>query len=200
MDQIIAQRQEKDRFFKSSPYSPLTPEQQAHFTQLNYYDPNPALVFDLTPELFPDRANVKMQTSTGDTRYYKRWGRIKFQVEAQEAELTLYYNPGDSSFFVPFMDATSGTETYGAGRYVEVERRLDGRIHIDFNEAYSPYCAYNEPLQMAAAAGREPQTWSCPIPPKENRLNVPIRAGEKKPTGDWVIQEDELHPGDHSPR
>ena len=194
MNQLIAQRQEKDRFFKSSPYSPLTPQQQALFDHLNYYDPNPALAFDLAPEAFPDKANIKMQTSTGDTRYYQRWGMIKFPVDGKDAELTLYYNPGDGNFFVPFMDATSGNETYDAGRYVEVERQPDDRIHIDFNEAYSPYCAYNEPLELSTAAGREPQLWNCPIPPKENRLTVPIRAGEKKPTGEWVIQDGDTHP------
>ncbi len=194
MDQLLAQRQQKDEFFKSSPYSPLTPEQQARFNGLRYYDPNPALVLDLSPETFADKTDFRMQTSTGDLRYYQRWGKVRFQVEGQDTELTLYYSPGEDSFFVPFMDATSGLETYGAGRYIDASRLPDGRIHLDFNEAYSPYCAYSEPPQLATAAGREPQMWSCPIPPRENRMKVPIRAGEKMPEGDWVIQEYEAHP------
>ncbi len=178
MDSLIRQRQEKDKFFKANPYAPLSPQQQAKFDHLNYYDPNPALVFTITPEVFAEKSNVKMQTSTGETRYYQRWGKIAFQVDGQKAELTLYAAPGDEQFFVPFKDATNGTETYGAGRYIEVEPEPDCKIHIDFNAAYNPYCAYSP-------------HWSCPIPPMENRLKVPIRAGEKIPTGDWVELEPE---------
>jgi uncharacterized protein (DUF1684 family) len=195
MDAIVMQRQAKDNFFKNDAYSPLQPEQQAKFNGLQYYEPNPTLRFELTPEPFPDQIHVQMQTSTGDTRSYMRWGRAKFTVEGQEAELTLYFSPGQAAFFVPFMDATSSTETYDAGRYVEAERLPNGKVLLDFNVAYSPYCAYNEPPSLAASAGREPVTWSCPIPPKENRLKVPIRAGEKKPIGDWVIQDGEAHLG-----
>ena len=67
---------------------------------------------------------------------------------------------------MPFVDALAGRETYGAGRYVEPERLDDGKLLVDFNQAYNPYCAYNA-------------NWSCPLPPRENRLQVPIRAGEK---------------------
>lgn len=86
-------------------------------------------------------------------------------------ELTLFAS--DHGFFLPFVDSLRGEETYGAGRYLEPEEGPDGRFHIDFNLAYNPYCAYNE-------------NWSCPLTPFENRLNVPIRAGEKLPAGDWV--------------
>jgi len=180
VDSLIRQRQEKDKFFKTSHYAPLSPQQQAKFDHLSYYDPNPALVFDLTPEVFTEKSNVKMQTSTGETRYYQRWGRITFQVDGQAASLTLYAEPGDERFFVPFKDATNGTETYGAGRYIEMAQEPDGTIHVDFNIAYNPYCAYSP-------------HWSCPIPPMENRLKVPIRAGEKIPAGAWVDQGLESH-------
>src|SRR5258708_7832561 len=170
---LIVQRQQKDAFFKHSPYSPVPPEQQPKFTALSYFEPNPALVFELKAEPFADQKHVQMQTSTGDVRSYVRWGQVKFPVEGQEASLTLYFTPGDAAFFVPFMDATTGQETYDAGRYVEVERLEDGKVRLDLNLAYNPYCAYS------------PQ-WSCPLPPAENRLKVPIRAGEQKPQGDWV--------------
>ena len=189
IDTITAQRHEKDNFFKHNPYSPLQPEQQAKFNGLQYYELNSDLSFELTPEPFVDQAHVQMQTTTGDVKTYMRWGRVKFTVEGQEAALTLYFSPGQASFFVPFMDATSGTETYGAGRYVEAERLPGGKVLLDFNTAYSPYCAYNEPPELAAAVGHEPVTWSCPIPPKENRLTIAIRVGEKTPVGEWVIEE-----------
>jgi uncharacterized protein (DUF1684 family) len=72
--------------------------------------------------------------------------------------------------FVPFADETSGRETYGAGRYLDLDRTSTGIYVIDFNTAYNPYCAYNP-------------TYDCPVPPKENRLPLPIRAGEKMPQG-----------------
>ena len=79
----------------------------------------------------------------------------------------MYASEDMDELFVPFRDATSGKETYGAGRYLEVESPgPDGRVRVDFNAAYNPYCAYNP-------------DWSCPIPPGENWLSVPIRAGEK---------------------
>jgi uncharacterized protein (DUF1684 family) len=72
--------------------------------------------------------------------------------------------------FVPFTDATTGQETYGAGRYLDLDRTSTGIYVVDFNTAYNPYCAYNP-------------TYDCPVPPKDNRLPVPIRAGEKTPRG-----------------
>src|SRR5258708_30033605 len=173
MDDLTEQRRQKDDFFKHSPHSPLGPVQQIKFSGLSYYDPDPAFSFELVPEPFVDQKHIKMQTSTGDLRSYQRWGQVKFQVDGQEASLTLYYAPGQPAFFVPFMDATTGSETYDAGRYVEVERLPGGKVRLDFNLAYNPYCAYG------------PQ-WSCPIPPQENRLTVAIRAGEKSPLGEWV--------------
>ena len=107
-----------------------------------------------------------MQTSTGDVASYLRWARIHFEVDHETAELTVYRDAQSGAFFLPFQDANAGGETYGAGRYLEVEELEDGRLHVDFNYAYNPYCAYNE-------------RWSCPIPPAENRLTVAIRAGEK---------------------
>lgn len=183
---LIRHRQQKDHYFKTSAQSPLTPEQRAEFTSLNYFPPNPALVLTLDIEVFEPKANVKMLTTTGDTRYYLRYGRVSFAVDGQPTILTLYYTPGSDQFFVPFMDATTGQESYSAGRYVESERLTNSRVRLDFNYAYSPYCAYNEPLAMAEKIGREPRIWNCPIPPQENRLSVPIRAGEQKPTGAWV--------------
>ncbi|HLY24901.1 MAG TPA: DUF1684 domain-containing protein [Aggregatilineales bacterium] len=177
-EQITLQRQEKDKFFKHSPYAPLSPEQQAKFDGLRYFDPNPALAFELKAEPFADQKHVQMQTSTGEVRTYLRWGQVKFPVDGQEATLTLYFQPGQEDFFLPFTDSTSGDETYGAGRYLEVKRLPDGKVRLDFNDAYNPYCAYGP-------------NWSCPIPPAENRLKVPIRAGEKTPGEAWSAYHEE---------
>ena len=79
-------------------------------------------------------------------------------------------------FFLPFVDTLAGEETYPAGRYLEPVQLEGNTFRIDFNQAYNPYCAYGD-------------NWSCPITPAENRLSVPIRAGEKLPQGDWLSNQ-----------
>jgi len=156
-------RRQKDEFFRSSHHSPLLPEQKADFHGLRYFPPNSALDLVVTLEMFPEKRTLEMQTTTGEVRTYVRLGRFAFEVEGQAASLTIYQ--ADYGAFLPFVDSLAGVETYGAGRYLEPEELGDGRFHVDFNLAYNPYCAYNE-------------NWSCPITPAENRVNVPIRAGE----------------------
>ena len=162
-------RAEKDQFFSSHPQSPLTPEQKREFQGLKYFPENASLRLEVEIEEFENPETVEIQTSTGDMRHYQRFGRFHFRVEGQEASLTIYDT--DFGFFLPFVDALANTETYGAGRYLEPEPLENGKYLIDFNLAYNPYCAYND-------------RYSCPLTPCENRLKVPIRAGEKiyKPT------------------
>jgi uncharacterized protein (DUF1684 family) len=157
-------RQTKDDFFASHPNSPLTPEQKANFTGLSYFPENPALRFEIKIEPFAKQELVEMPTSTGEVKSYTRYARFGFQVEGKLAELTVYNSP--SGFFLLFVDSLAGKETYGAGRYLEPEELPNMEILVDFNLAYNPYCAYND-------------MWSCPIPPAENRLVIPLRAGEK---------------------
>lgn len=157
-------RAEKDSFFASHPQSPLTPEQKRNFRGLSYFPENPALRLETAVEPFPQQDEIVMQTSTGGAQTYTRYGRFKFEVEGQEAQLTIYAS--EHGFFLPFVDALAGTDTYPAGRYLEPEVLPGGKFLIDFNLSYNPYCAYNE-------------RWSCPLTPFENRLKVPIRAGEK---------------------
>lgn len=164
MTELEAFRAEKDEFFKSHPQSPLTPEQKRTFTGLKYFPENEDLRLEVKIERLGDEQPIYMQTTTGDVQMYFRHGRFKFVVEGQEAELTIYR--AEYGYFLPFVDALAGEETYPAGRYLEPEELPGDRFLVDFNLAYNPYCAYNE-------------MWSCPITPAENRLKVPIRAGEK---------------------
>ncbi len=157
-------RKMKDEFYASDPQSPLTEEQKQTFTGLHYYPENPDLIFMLIIEEFSKKEKVSIQTSKGDVRSYERFGKIAFPVEGEPVSLTIYKVEQD--FFLPFVDSQAGKETYPAGRYLEMEPLTDGSYLVDFNMAYNPYCAYND-------------RWSCPITPTENRLNVPIRAGEK---------------------
>lgn len=157
-------RQQKNDMFEHHPQSPLTPEQKMDFKGLSYFPENEYLRLEVQVEKFDPAERIEMQTSTGDSQTYERYGRFTFEVDGQTVELTLYHGPG--GYFLPFVDSLAGEETYPAGRYLEPEPLPGGRFLVDFNEAYNPYCAYNE-------------MWSCPITPFENRLKVPIRAGEK---------------------
>ena len=174
MTELEEFRAEKDRFFASHPQSPLTREQKKDFKGLNYFPENSDLRFDVTVEPYPEQEMIEMQTSTGGIQEYIRFGKFKFEVDGQVAELTIYVSEHD--YFLPFADSLAGTETYGAGRYLEPEPIGSGRFYIDFNLAYNPYCAYNEPYEINPNAV---QRWSCPLTPKENRLSIPILAGEK---------------------
>jgi uncharacterized protein (DUF1684 family) len=164
MSSLSQFRTAKDNFFKNDPHSPLTPSQKTDFHGLNYFPENPALRFELSLEEFQVPDEIQIQTSTGDVQVYQRVGKIKFQVNDVEAELTVLFN--EYGFFLPFVDSLAGKETYGAGRYLEPHKLPDGRLLVDFNLAYNPYCAYND-------------LYSCPLTPWENRLKVPIQAGEK---------------------
>ena len=164
IDTIEADRVEKDRFFRSSPYSPI--EDRANFTGLNYYPPDPTFRLELVLQEAEQVEELIIQTNTGDEQTYYRIGTVEFEIEEEPAKLAVYKSPHHDDLFLPFRDATSGQETYGAGRYLEPAELGGGQLLVDFNLAYNPYCAYSE-------------HYSCPLPPLENWLKVPIRAGEK---------------------
>jgi len=157
-------RTEKDEFFTHHPESPLNEEDRHNFKGLSYFPENPALRLEVQVEESPTKDVISIPTSTEDTQVYSRFGRITFEVEGQTVSLTIYVN--ETGYFLPFVDSLAGKETYPAGRYVEPEELGGGRFLVDFNLAYNPFCAYAD-------------HWSCPLTPFENRLKVPIRAGEK---------------------
>lgn len=163
---LKAQRAEKDSFFRMSPYSPLEPEDRQVFTGLDYYPPEPGFQYELSLQAAAEPEPLIFQTSTGDEQNFLRIGTVTFDVDGEPATLAIYRSVEHDELFLPFRDATSGKETYGAGRYLEPVELEDGTILVDFNLAYNPYCAYSP-------------HYSCPLPPFENWLKVPIRAGEK---------------------
>ncbi len=164
MNEIQQFRAEKDNYFAHHPQSPLSPEQKTKFKGLKYFPESDELRFELSVEILTEHQEIQIPTSTGDFQSYFRYGKLRFQVEGQAVELTVYTN--ENGYFLPFVDSLANKETYPAGRYPEPEPLPDGRLLVDFNLAYNPYCAYND-------------MWSCPLTPAENRLKVPIRAGEK---------------------
>ena len=168
MDGLAESRAAKDDFFRRGHDSPLTPEQRAHFTGLRYFAPDPAFRFVVRLEPVHQEqggAAQEIQLSDGASTEMAPAGAFGFNVGGTAARLLGYESEG-GGVFIPFRDATSGTETYGAGRYVEAHPDGHGTYLLDFNGAYNPYCAYND-------------AWSCPLPPRENWLTVPIRAGEQ---------------------
>ncbi len=164
MSELEDFRAEKNDFFAHHPQSPLTPEQKRGFKGLNYFPENEALRLEVKVEPLNDPNPMLMQTSTGGVQEYSHLGKFSFQVDGQTAELTIYES--EHGYFLPFVDSLASKETYPAGRYLEPEPLPGNRFLVDFNIAYNPYCAYNE-------------MWSCPITPAENRLKVPVQAGEK---------------------
>ena len=169
IEAILNFRKQKDEFFKHHPNSPIPSEERATFKGLKYFDPDIKYRFSVKINEYDKKEKIYMLTSTGDTQLHNVFGYVEFEINGKKQRLQVYTSDRNPDYyFVPFMDLTSGKETYGAGRYLELEHDKGNpeRFILDFNLAYNPYCAYND-------------AYSCPIPPKENRLQVRIEAGEK---------------------
>jgi uncharacterized protein (DUF1684 family) len=173
-DPILQERSARDAAFKSDEGSPILPQDKPGFHGLAYYPIDPSSRFSVILHRYPAPQRIRLGTNTGEIRSGLRYGYFDFQVGTQACRLQVYRledspDPG-ASLFVPFRDSTSGQETYGAGRYIDLKENTSGAYDLDFNRAYNPSCAYNS-------------QYSCPVPPAENTLRIPIRAGEKKYSG-----------------
>jgi uncharacterized protein (DUF1684 family) len=168
--QIAAARAQKDVEFATSGDSPIPAGKRDVLLPLAYFPIDDAYAVPAELELAGNRTRLQMPTSTGKLRDYERVGTLKFSVKGQPMRLTAFGEAGVpiSRLFVPFADQTSGNETYDAGRYMELDPTATGFYLVDFNVAYHPYCYYSP-------------EYDCPFPPAENRLAVPIRAGERLP-------------------
>ncbi len=171
-DAVREFREDKDEFFRTSPHSPVPVTERAGFTGLPYYPIDEALRFEglvLEPYDGEEPVSFTIPTSDGKLRPAVRAGTFRFEVAGVPSRLTAYTfenGPRDGSVFVPVLDATSGRETYGAGRYLDLEREDDDTYILDFNLLYHPSCVYDP-------------RFSCPLTPGENRLSVGIEAGER---------------------
>ena len=168
MSELTEFRGSKDEYFKGGDGSPLTEAQRRGFRGLDYFAENALLRLEIKPEVLQTIELVEIDLAGSDEpAAYIRWAKIRFTVGPDEAELMVFKDEESGAVFLPFVDATAGSgETYGGGRYIEVEELADGQLLVDFNYAYNPYCAYNE-------------RWVCPMTPFENRLSVRIEAGER---------------------
>ena len=170
---LTLQRREKDYYFQADPDSPIPPGIRGAFRGLEYFAPDLTYRLHVRLTKLPDPEPVTLATSKGIPRPMVRYGY--FDIETGGVQPRLYANKaapqpghphGDASLFVPFRDATSGHESYGAARYLDLEDEPTREYVLDFNLAYNPYCAYSD-------------DYVCPFPPKENWLAAAIRAGEK---------------------
>ena len=176
-DAVAAFRADNDAFFGTHPDSPIPVAERPAFTGLPYYPVDEGLVFEglrLEPYEGDEPTSFQIPTSDGRLRPARRAGVLRFELDGEPRQLTGYTfetGGGNGELFVPFLDATSGTETYGAGRYLDLEPEEDGTYALDFNLAYHPSCVYDA-------------RFSCPLTPAENRLPVRIEAGERLPPSD----------------
>jgi uncharacterized protein len=166
---LLRFRQEKDEFFGEDHESPLGQVGQQSFHDLNYFDPEPALRFEIELRRSQSPRSVIMATSKGTRQLFNDVGYFELPFGDKAVQVHAYQSAerDDPHLFVPFRDSTSGSESYGAARYLDLDVQHDDKYAVDFNYAYNPYCAYSD-------------DYVCPLPPKENWLDVAIRAGEKK--------------------
>jgi uncharacterized protein (DUF1684 family) len=167
--EIKSEREKNELFLKTSEESPITKEE--NFKGLNYYPINAKyrVIANLTP--IESRKVITLATSDGKEQQYKEYAYADFTLDGVSSKLLILegidIGPIRGKLFLAFGDETSAIETYGAGRYLDVPKEPGSTtITLDFNKAYNPYCAYNS-------------TYSCPLPPAENLIKVPIKAGEK---------------------
>jgi len=166
-------RKDRDHFFKNAPNSPLEESDKTRFRGLHYFPIDLRYRFEGKIERYIININnpkyyATFSTNKGPKKRYIRYGKFHFAFNGKEYSLELYKSIGSDMIFIPFYDKTNGKETYEGGRYLDAEVLMPGyRIVVDFNYAYNPSCVYNE-------------KFVCILPLEENRLNIEIRAGEKK--------------------
>lgn len=168
-EEINAWRATKDRFMRESAESPVPEAERSAFPPLSYFPVAPEYRVPASLTVAPDSTTLAIPTSNGTPRLHRRVGMLRFTLKGQPLALTAFVEAGQADMrqlFVPFGDLTNGTETYPGGRYLELERTATGIYDLDFNRAFHPFCYYNP-------------VYDCPYPPRENRLGLPVRAGEK---------------------
>jgi len=165
---IAADRATKDSSFAAGD-DPIPRANHAVFLPLGYFPIDPDYNVSASLKEVNDPTIIEMPTSAGGIDKFRRVGTLEFVLKGQPVKLTAFVAASARTIdrlFVPFTDLTTGTETYSAGRYLDLDRTATGFYNIDFNRAYIPYCYYNP-------------TYECPYPPRENRLPLPVRAGER---------------------
>jgi len=168
---VMEWRKDRDQFFKNHQRSPLTPFGKKSFKGLKYYPFDSRYVFSRQIERYILHINnpkyyATFLTNKGINKRYIRYGKLRFKLNGTDYTIEVYKSILSDMLFIPFKDRTNGKETYEGGRYIDAEILPGYRMVLDFNMAYYPSCAYNE-------------KFICVLPPKENMLEIEIKAGEK---------------------
>lgn len=169
LETIEKERERQFKYLRFNVDSPLTEEQKKELRTLEFYPIDPS--YKIRAKMVPveDKKMLEIPMSDGSVEKYLKHSYAEFELKGQKVKLLLLQAAKESdkrNFFLAFADATSGTETYGGGRYLNLRQDGKNSVTIDFNLAYNPYCAYNP-------------EYACPLPPKENILDFPLMAGEK---------------------
>ena len=172
IEKVIEHRKKKNIQYKDSLTSPF-PKEIANFDSLNYFLPNPK--FNIQAKFIKEFGpTFDMSTSSGKLKKFRLYGKLYFSLDSIDYVLPVYQNLKlmtnplyQNYIFIPFTDLTNGKETYGGGRYIETTKPDSDVLNLDFNYSFNPYCHYTT-------------GYNCPIPPKENFLDLRIEAGEKK--------------------
>jgi uncharacterized protein (DUF1684 family) len=171
VEQLTAARAFKDQTFRDASDSPVPQAKRGAILPLPYFPIDESYSVPAVLKLTEEQPVFEMPTSSGALRKMQLVGTLQFTLNGETRSLGAFVPDGTrqiTSLFVPFADETTGTDTYSAGRYLDIDPTSTGYYTIDFNRAYNPYCAYNA-------------SFECPFPPPSNRLQTPVRAGEKAP-------------------
>jgi len=164
-------REEKDHDMRTAPDSPFAKDTLSAFKGLNYFRIDAAYRIQARLTPIENKKAISLPTSDGKQKSYLEYAYAEFEMQGERNKLLILeiIDMGlyRGTLFLAFADNTSAKETYGAGRYLDI-KKIPGStsVTLDFNEAYNPYCAYND-------------NFSCPFPPQENILTIAIEAGEK---------------------
>ena len=169
-DKVESLRKSKDISFKTGSNSPLNDMIKSSFEGLRYFPVDESYKVNSFIELDKNCAPIRLISDTSFNDLFYPVAKLNFSVKSVRCQLTGFSKTLDNikALFIPFFDKTSGQETYGGGRFLDVELQDNEQVLLDFNMTYNPYCAYNS-------------KYICPAPPFINYLEVPILAGEKLP-------------------
>lgn len=171
MDKSALYQKELKAFYEDPATTPLSEEERKNFKGITFFPIDEKYKVEATFTPMLNGEVIPFPTSANKVKRYKQYGTLKFKIDDQDLILTAYtpeppLSDAPDYVFIPFRDATSGKTSYGAGRYMELEKAdiVQGKVTLDFNTAYNPYCAYS-------------QMYNCPIPPDNNTLPIPVEAG-----------------------
>ena len=162
-------QKELNAFFKDATTSPLKDKDRKSFEGLEFFKYDSSYVVTASLRTIPESEPFKMKTSTKRLPVYRVYGELEFALKGKPFKLNIYQNVDSEDkdyLFLPFLDDTNGDTSYAGGRYIESSIPEGESMEIDFNEAFNPYCAYND-------------KYSCPIVPRANYLPIKIEAGVK---------------------